>query len=221
MRWGREREQPHRAVPLPECGALVSLATATGERIPARVVDCDREAVLVAIMVPLDSLAGIALESLLLEFVAPQGRVRLGGTVGVDSPAEPDVLRIAHPRSVEVLQQREFVRVQAARPLLVYTPVDQFEVQSYTIDVSGGGMLLAGPDTLRIGEELRFRLTLEQGEPPVTGSGKVVRIDEQGRRAVAFSELSGADQRRVVRFVFECQRAERRRGLDMGDRYGG
>jgi len=220
MKFGREREQTHKAAPLPEQAALVSLVTPHGERIPARVLERDQGAVLVAIMVPLDSLGGVALESLMLEFVGPQGRVRLGGTIGVVSPAEPDVLRIADPRSVEVLQQREFVRVQSARPVLVYTPADQFEVQSYTVDVSGGGMLLAGPETLRMGEELRFRLTLTQGEAPVTGTGKVVRIDPQGRRAVAFRELSDADQRRVVQFVFECQRAERRRGLDMGDRYG-
>lgn len=219
MKWGREREERHKVVPLPERSAEVMLVTAGGERIPARVLECDQESVLVAIMVPLDP--GASLDGIVLDFVGPQGRVRLGGTVRTENPAEPDVLRIADPQSVEVLQQREFVRVHSARPVLVYTPPDQFEVQSYTIDVSGGGMLLAGPETLRMGDEIRFRLTLTQGEAPVTGSGKVARIDPQGRRAISFLDISDADQRRMVQFVFECQRAERRRGLDMGDRYGG
>ena len=62
------------------------------------------------------------------------------------------MLRMDGLRAVEVLQQREFVRgaVGGARARLhTCRPV---EVQSFTIDVSGGGLLLAGPETLRIGE---------------------------------------------------------------------
>ena len=54
-----------------------------------------------------------------------------------------------------------------------------------------------------------------QDAPPVTGSGRVVRIDVAGpARRSTFIEISDLDRRRLVRFIFECQRAERRRGLD-------
>jgi len=46
----------------------------------------------------------------------------------------------------------------------------------------------------------------------------VVRIDPQGRRAVEFDSISDLDRRRLVRFIFECQRSERRRGLEGDDR---
>jgi c-di-GMP-binding flagellar brake protein YcgR len=93
------------------------------------------------------------------------------------------------------------------------------QMQSFTVDVSGGGLLLAGPDTLAVGEELTFRLTLTPGVTPVSGTGRVVRVDGQGRRAVEFESISDLDRRRLVRFIFECQRDERRRGLE-GDDHG-
>jgi c-di-GMP-binding flagellar brake protein YcgR len=40
-----------------------------------------------------------------------------------------------------------------------------------------------------------------------------VRVDRQGRRAAVFHEISDLDRRRLVRFIFECQRTERQRGL--------
>ena len=105
------------------------------------------------------------------------------------------------------------MRIDAARPVLVYAGRDTSEVQSYTVDLSGGGFLLAGPDTLKIGEEVSFQLSLTPGVPPISGTATVVRVDRQGRRAAAFHEISDLDRRRLVRFIFDCQRAERHRGL--------
>ncbi len=117
------------------------------------------------------------------------------------------------PRSVEVLQEREYVRINAARPVLVYAGSDLLEIQSYTVDLSGGGFLLAGPDTLQIGEELSFQLSLNHDVMPISGRARVVRVDRQGRRAAVFHEITDLDRRRLVRFIFECQRTERQRGL--------
>jgi c-di-GMP-binding flagellar brake protein YcgR len=104
--------------------------------------------------------------------------------------------------------------------VLVYSGRDLLQIQSYTVDVSGGGFLLAGPDTLMLGEEVQFQLSLTPEVLPVTGKGKVVRIDSCGRRAVAFDSISDLDRRRLIRFIFESQRAERRRGLEQ-DEHGG
>ncbi|HEY2202256.1 MAG TPA: PilZ domain-containing protein, partial [Solirubrobacteraceae bacterium] len=125
---------------------------------------------------------------------------------------------LSAPRSLEVLQEREYVRIRSARPVLVYAAHDGMRVQSFTVDVSGGGLLLAGPDTLRVGHELTFQLTLTPGVTPVSGKGRVVRVDSQGRLAVEFESISDLDRRRLVRFIFECQRSERRRGLEGDDR---
>ncbi|HYM66354.1 MAG TPA: PilZ domain-containing protein, partial [Patescibacteria group bacterium] len=185
-----------------------------------RVLERGVNTLLIAITVPTKTWTDRRLEGMVVEFTAPHGRVRLQGRVTLEDPAEPDVLRMDAPRSVEVTQEREHVRIDAARPVIVYAGRDLTQIQSYTVDVSGGGFLLAGPDTLKIGDEVRFQLTLTPEVLPVTGTAKVVRIDSRGRRAVAFDSISDLDQRRLVRFIFECQRAERRRGLDPDGRDG-
>ncbi len=139
-------------------------------------------------MVPIAPLSARDLDGLVLEFVGPQAACACSGTATIEDPSDPDVLRIELPRSIEVLQEREYVRIRSARPALVYAgPTDRTAVESYTVDLSGGGFLLAGPDTLKIGEEVHFPLTLKQGELLISGTGKVVRVDA---RAVARSPSS-------------------------------
>jgi len=220
MKLGRGHDEKSQPVVLPERSSTVTLVLATGERIPARVLESGLETLLLAITVPTEPLSYGQLEGLVLEFVGARGRVRLTGTASMESPSEPDVLRMDRPRSVEVLQEREYVRIMSTRPVLVYGGPDQMPVQSYSVDLSGGGILLAGPDSLRIGDEVEFQLTLTPGVLLIAGKGKVVRIDAQSRRAVEFSSISELDRRRLIRFIFECQRTERQRGLETDDRYG-
>lgn len=220
MKFGKGGSQASKPAALPEPGDTATLATPGRERIAARVLEVSPQALLVAIMVATQPLTRSQLDEMVLEFVGPQGRVRLAGTTSVNDPSERDVLRIENPRSVEVLQEREFVRLRAARPVIVYLGAERMQVESFTVDISGGGMLLAGPDTLRTGEEFQFLLTLAQGEVPVSGSGRVVRIDAMGRRACAFAQIAETERRRLVHYIFECQREERARGLDKERRHG-
>jgi c-di-GMP-binding flagellar brake protein YcgR len=119
------------------------------------------------------------------------------------------------------IQEREYVRVISARPVLVYYGPDRTPISSYTVDVSGGGFLLAGPDLLAVGDEIDFRLTIATDDPPIEGVGTVIRRDARGRRPVSFVSIRDLDRRRLIRFIFERQRIERRRGLETRDGYGG
>jgi len=219
MKLARGNGERPRPVALPGRSDPVTLMPWKGDRIPARVLECGPDTLLVAITVPTKPLSDSQLEGMVLEFLTAQGRVRLGGTAAVQDSSASDVLRIDELRSLGVTQEREYVRIEAIRPVLVYLGADQMPVQSYTIDLSGGGFLLAGPDSLKVGDKIEFQLTLTPGLP-VGGTGKIVRLDPQGRRAVAFDSISDVDRRRVVHFIFECQRAERRKGLEMDDRHG-
>jgi hypothetical protein len=219
MKFGRAQAETSKPVALPGRSETVTLIPRGRERIPARVLQSGPDALLVAVMVPIEPLSHSQLEGMVLEFVSRHGRIRLSGASSPEDPSDPDVLRIDSPRPVEVLQEREYVRIDVTRPLLVSAGPDQIPVQSYTVDLSGGGFLLAGPDSLKVRDELQFQLTLTPGEL-IGGTGKVVRIDPRGRRAVAFVSISDADQRRLVRFIFDCQRAERHRGLETDDRHG-
>ncbi len=219
MKFGRSKNDSSKPVALPERFDTVTLATPTGERIPARVLERSADKLAVAIVVPMKSLSARELAGMVLEFEGTRGRARLRGAFDIPDQSEPDVLHITGPHSVEVLQEREFVRIKSARPVLVYAGGDRMQIRSYTVDLSGGGFLLAGPDTLKVGEDVKFQLTLTPGDSAISGTGKVVRTDARGRRAVEFEGISDFDRRRLVRFIFESQRAERRRGL-MEDGYG-
>jgi hypothetical protein len=220
MKLGRGSSEKSEPVLLPGRSENVTLVGGGGERIPARVIEAGADTLLVAIMVPTQPLTYRQLESLMLEFVGPRGRVRLRGTATIEDPAEPDVVRVDRPRSIEVLQEREYVRIGSTRPAVVYSGRNQEPIQSYTVDVSGGGFLLAGPDSLKIGDEVSFQLTLTPGVLLIAGKGKVVRVDSRQRRAVEFTDISDLDRRRLIRFIFECQRDERQRGLETDGRHG-
>ncbi|HEY5261654.1 MAG TPA: PilZ domain-containing protein [Solirubrobacteraceae bacterium] len=114
-------------------------------------------------------------------------------------------------------QRREFVRLKGNRPVLVYVGKDRRPIRSYTVDLAGGGLLLAGPDVLEVGEDVEFQLMLAPESPPIVGVGTVVRSDVKGHRAITFSEMSEVNRRRVVRFIFASERAERRRMLEANE----
>lgn len=205
-------------IALPERSEAVTLVRSSGERVQARVAECSATELSVALMFrPERPLGAGDLNGLLLEFTNSAGRVRLQGEVTL---VDRELVRFRDVSSVELIQQREYVRVRATRPVAVICGASQSAVQTFSVDLSGGGMLLAGPTTLRVGEQIQFRLTTVQGNAPLSGVATVVRADSQGRRAVYFDEISEGDHRRLVRFIFECQRAERRRGLEEGRRHG-
>jgi len=220
MRFGRGKaHSTSPAIELPEHADTVTLVPLSGSKIPARVLESGQGTLLVAITVPIEPLSPRQLEALVVEFQGPNGRVHLTGTATVEDPSDPDVLRIDSPRSIDVVQEREYVRIKSARPALVFGGPDLIQIESCTVDISGGGFMLAAADALRIGDQVHFQIDLAAGELPVCGTGKVVRIDPAGHRAIVFEEIKDLDQRRLVRYIFECQRAELRLGLE-AERHG-
>jgi hypothetical protein len=218
MRLLRRNSTDNDALKLPKRGTTVTLVRASGERIQARVAEREDDSLLVGVMFRTEHpLREGTLDDIVLEYASHRGRVRVRGTVTLE---DSDLLRFRELCSIEVLQEREYVRVKATRPVMVCTGGSQGTVQSYSVDLSGGGMLLAGPSTLKIGEQVQFRLTTTPGSAPIMGSGTVVRTDSRGHRAVSFDNIGEGDHRRLVRFIFECQRAERRRGLEQEEGHG-
>jgi hypothetical protein len=215
MKFGRAKNEAAAAVELPERHEPLIMVLSNGSRMPAAVLESGENNVLFAVTVPVNKpFQGRDLEKLVLEYTGLSGRIRLTGKGVVPDANEPDVLRMDNPSSFNVTQEREFVRLKSSRPVVVFIGKVLQPVQTYTVDISGGGFLLAGPDTLKLGDHLEFQLTIKQGELPVTGAGKVVRKDNAGRFGVLFEKISDLDRRRVVRFIFDVQREERRMGLE-------
>lgn len=112
------------------------------------------------------------------------------------------------------MQRRQYVRVARARPVSIRRGFERNAISTYSIDISGLGILLAGPDTLKVGEGVKFRLSIADDEEPIIGAATVVRLDPRGYRAIRLDEVSELDRRRLVRFVFDCEREDRRRQLE-------
>jgi c-di-GMP-binding flagellar brake protein YcgR len=67
-------------------------------------------------------------------------------------------------------------------------------------------MLLSGAGGLELDSVVRFRLDLGGGAGEIEGLARVVRSDQEGRRALVFEQISQRERQRLIHFVFERQR---------------
>jgi len=192
---------PDNVVRLISGGKEGKLTTPGGEQVPVRVFERGDQLVLV-LMLEAEDLQGDANEPLSLEYVSTQGLVRFSGEATLEGR---DLVRFTVAAEREVVQRREFVRVDAVQPVVLAIGLGGEAISTHAIDVSGGGMLVTGPD-LPLDSSVRFSLHLGPNLAPIEGRAHVVRNDEQGRRALVFDDISSADRQRLIHFVFECQR---------------
>ena len=102
-------------------------------------------------------------------------------------------------------EQRDFVRLDAALPVVLQA-VDGVRLDTFTIDLSGGGILVAAR-SLTPGAIVEFRLDLRLGDPPIAGRARVVRVIDDGRSALAFEQVSIADHERLIDYITNHERA--------------
>ena len=175
--------------------------------MPVRVAESgDGVLRLVYLLAPQEPLPHGGDEPPVLEWSSARGIVRLAGKVVWE---ERDLVRFEVGDMVDLQQRREHVRVHAPRPVVLELEEEGRELGTFAMDLSGGGILLAGPDVLEVGDRLRFRLLLDGAASPIEGTGHVVRYGPGGYRAIAFTDVSEADRERLIRFIFEFERRSR------------
>jgi hypothetical protein len=180
------------------------LTTPVGSHIPVRVFERGGDFLMLVLM--LDDgqeLGQDALEPLVLEYVSTRGVVRFEGQAVLQ---ERDLVRFEVSTAPEVTQRREFVRVPAVQNVVLDDDLSSVSVDGKALDLSGGGMLLNGGDRLELDSVVRFRLSLGIGVPDIEGRARVVRADDEGRRALVFEQISQDERQRLIHFVFERQR---------------
>jgi c-di-GMP-binding flagellar brake protein YcgR len=206
-----ENETPDSNVQRLPGGHPGKLHSADGEQWPVRVFERDQDELMLVLLFNADNghspdgdeIAAEHVEPLLLEYASGHGLVRFRGEAVLE---DHDLVRFHAVEGPEVLQRREFVRVEASQPVMVATDEGP-QVDAHTVDVSGGGLLLTGLDALEIDTPVRFKLHLHTGEAPIEGNARVVRTSADGKRGVVFEEISRQDRQRLIRFVFDRQRA--------------
>ena len=197
-------ERGARIVPHP-AGHAGTLRMSSGDELPVRTFDGGPEVVLV-VLTEHDEHTGERPDPATLEYTSQRGVIRMQGEAAF---TDRTLVRFHAAGEPEVDQRRAFVRVHASRELTLGPSLAAGSAPAYTLDVSGGGMLLFGADHLELDDTLSFEMDVDETEAPIAGIARVVRVDADGRRALHFERIAEADRERLIRFVFACLRTAR------------
>lgn len=140
-----------------------------------------------------------------IEYKTPRGVFRLSGALA--ETGDPEVLKVRRDGHDDVIQRRDFVRVEAIQPLQVtITDPIRGAAHTTTLNLSGGGLLVTDPLGLPPGAEIDIELELVPGGPPVRASGRVVREVGKDAKGVQIEHIAREDRERLIRFVTERER---------------
>ena len=185
----------------PTAGVPGHLRTKDGQTVEVSIAERGNDLLLVLLVNP-GPLLDVPAADLLLESMTSRGLVRLHGNA---QRVDRDLVRFTVDGAEEVVQRREFVRVVAPQRVTLDDACGTV-TDTRSINISGGGMLLSGPETLDLDEEVNFRLYLDESGPPIGGIGRVIRASKDKQRAIVFEHIDDADRDRLIHFIFERQR---------------
>ena len=193
----------------PRVGEAVQVIAPSGAAIGARVKDASTASFLLRLEhAEADPLVLLADRAVSLEFTNRRGVCRIVGTA--QSAPGDAALRVETTGPVELIQRRDYVRVEAFVPV-TYQPAgpDGWTVTANTLDVSGGGFRIAAAEGLRLGDMMRFTLDLGEGEEPVQAVAQPVREAGEDEFGMRFVEVVERERQRLVRWVFARERLAR------------
>jgi hypothetical protein len=193
----------------PGIGQAVHVIAPSGATIDARIRDAGVGSFLLRLDAgesnPVELLADQAVS---LEFTNERGVCRILGTA--QAGAGDSALRVRATGTIELLQRRDYVRVEAFVPV-TYQPdgPDGWTATAHTLDVSGGGFQIAEAEGLRLGDMMRFALDLGEEEESVTAVAQAVREAGEVAFGMRFVEILERERQRLVRWVFARERLAR------------
>ena len=144
----------------------------------------------------------------IIEAAGPRGLTRLVGTLR-QKDREVDAARLDFDTGPEVIQRRQFVRIDTTTTVSL-TRADGTLHKTYTLNLSGAGLLLGGPADLEMDELVKVDIDVGNGEIPIHARGRVVRATPDGHRGVRIEMIEEGDRERLIHFVFERQRSQPR-----------
>lgn len=129
------------------------------------------------------------------------------------------ILVLVLPDTVEKVQRRHFVRVPASFPVSFRMVTREGLSDLYKaimLDLSGGGMRFSTKEFVENKALLYAQFSLPNGEiqTPVRVC-RVVRIEDTKKYSISveFHEISERERDKIIRCVFDIQRAMRKKGL--------
>jgi len=204
----RERETINEAG-IPETGTPGRLRTRLSDRLMVRVAEHgDDQLWLLPLAVKLEDLQGIDTDTAILECANGRGLVCVEGEAHI---SDSGMIRFRVLSPPEIVQRRRFVRLPVPAPVSVIGR-GGLRVDTSSVNLSGGGMLLEDVGELEIGDRIHFQLELEADKPTIDGWAVVVRLGHNGERGFEFEDISRKERERLIHFLFDRQRAARSMG---------
>ncbi len=192
----------------PAIGQFVHVIAPSGEYIDARVREAGPANLVLLLEGENQDPAGVFAEHAVnLEFTDRRGVCRMPATA---RPVGLTALRVSVTGKIELIQRRDYVRVEAFVPV-TYQPLgpDGPTTTANTIDVSGGGFQIAHAEDLHLEDMLRFTLDLGEAEDAVSAVANAVREVGDGAFGMRFVEIPELDRQRLIRWVFARERLAR------------
>ncbi|AEG15332.1 type IV pilus assembly PilZ [Desulfofundulus kuznetsovii DSM 6115] len=128
--------------------------------------------------------------------------------------------RLAPTGDCQRVQQRQHVRLKTLLEVHYAHPPEKNRrpryKKAFTVDISGGGMLLAMDEPVLPGRELlvEFNLPLRTGARKMELRGRVVRLQEREKSkyhvALEFVDITTAQQDLIMRYIFQCMAEQAR-----------
>jgi hypothetical protein len=194
----------------PGIGQAVHVISPSGATLDARVKDAGRSSFLLRLEHGDDGnpIGLLANETVSLEFTNRRGVCRILGTA--QSTAGGSALRVDATGTIELIQRRDYVRVEAFVPV-TYHPdgPEGWVATAHTLDVSGNGLQITSAEGLLLGDMRRFSIELGEGEDDVHAVAAAVREAGEDSFGMRFVEIRERDRQRLVRWVFARERLAR------------
>ncbi len=163
-------------------------------------------------------------QELVLLFTRPDGIYSGKAVVESASPNPTPLIVVRAIGGMERTQRREYYRVRVSLPVKMVglenrstgahvNKASGLHIIARTIDISGGGLAIHKEFPIMPGTEFDIALTLEEDQPPLELTGRVVYSEPirtfQGRQlyrvAMAFVDIQEAARRRIIRHIFKLQ----------------
>lgn len=193
---------------LPEQGQEVYVVAPSGAAINAQVREVSNGATTVEFSGGSgDPTARLDGDNVLIEYTNSRGICRVGGTA--HKAKGLGVLRVDHTGKVQLVQRRDFVRIDALIRV-TYQPLGAtgWTAETTSLNVSGGGFMISGREGLRIDDVMPFTLELDgdvRESGPMVVIGRVVRETPSGL-GIGIQQIDERERERLIRWVFARQR---------------
>ena len=188
-----------------EEGQHVQLLMGDLQPVEARIEELsDSSAIVGLFKEPEPSLEQIGEIEGVIEATSARGLARLVGTMKQHG-RQADAVLLKFDQGPQVIQRRQFVRIDTTTTVTV-TREDGTKVKTYTLNLSGAGLLLGGPEELQIDEPIKLDIDVGEDSVPIHARGRVVRETVEHHKGIRIEMIEEGDRERLIHFVFEKQR---------------